>query len=432
MSTRCSDLSPSCPKRQDGGLQFSLLVLGVSAWCYFGEPMDIFYTLGHTSLDSYIGAIREGSLGRQVSLLLMGIWATASLLLHRFKVHLDGRVGGPALIFLFIVVASVGWSDDPFLSAKRVAALLTFAVCCIALAQRVGVDNAASLAFWVSAIVVVVGCGAEIALGTFAPFDPAYRFSGTVHPNLQGAYCACLTLAGVSLARRHHARAYAFGAGIGLVFLFLTKSRTCLISALASLAFYFTLTSARVRYWLLIVLTAGAVAAIPIVLLDTGATARISHVLLLGRPEDVSTVATLTGRTELWQELVPYVYERPLFGFGYGCFWTPQRLTQLTRRQGWVFGSAHSEYIEIVLSVGVLGLAAYCLTGLAVLWRLTTGYWRTGADSFAFGAAMIALTAVDMVGTAVPVSPSLPIVSCVTIVAGLALVDAQENAEHGG
>jgi O-antigen ligase len=92
-----------------------------------------------------------------------------------------------------------------------------------------------------------------------------------------------------------------------------------------------------------------------------------------------------------------------------------------------VFGSAHSQYFEIVLSVGVLGLAVYCGTGLTALWRLVTGYWRSRADCYAVGAALIVLVAVDMLANSVPLEPSLPIVLCVTIVAGLAVVNGQKG-----
>jgi exopolysaccharide production protein ExoQ len=413
------------------GVPFWLLVAGVMAWCYFAQPLDLFYTLApDTSVDTHLRAIREGSLARQVSLLLMGAWAAAWIVVHRSMLRLDGRLAVFALLFLFIVVASIGWADDPLLSAKRAAALLTFAVCCVAIAQHVGLDNVAALAFWGSALAVGVSLGAEVALGTFAPLEPAYRFAGVMHPNLQGVYCACLVLAGVSLARRarHHAGAYALGAGIGLAFLLLTKSRLSLGSVIASLTFYFALTSERARYWLLVASTAGAVVAVPLLLVDARTVAPLWELLRLGRQEDVSTIVTLTGRTELWRGLLRYVYEQPLLGFGYGGFWTPQRLTALTQREGWVFGSAHSEYFEIVLSVGVVGLAVYCATGLTVLWRLIHGYWRSRDDCYAFGAALIVLVAVVMLASSVPLEPSLPIVLCVTIVAGLAVVNEKTGA----
>ena len=328
----------------------------------------------------------------------MGVWAAAWIVGHRSLLHLDGLLAAFPLLFLFIAIASIGWADYPGLSARRAAALLMFAVGCVGIAQLVGLDNVASLAFWGSALAVGVGFGAELALGTLAPFDPSYRFAGMMHPNVEGLYCACLTLAGVSLAGEPgRTAAYAFGAAIGLALLFLTKSRVSIASGLAGLVFYFVLTSARARYWLLIASTAAAVAAVPLLFVDPGAAAPLWTLLRMGRQEDVSTIVTLTGRTELWHSLLQYVYERPLLGYGYGGFWIPQRITALTQHEGWELGSAHSQYLDIALSVGVLGLVAYCSTGLAALWRLVSGYWRSQADGYAFGAALIVLMAIGMV-----------------------------------
>lgn len=416
-------------------MPFWLLVTGVMVLCYFAQPLDLFYTIGPgTSVDTHLRLIREGTPARQAALLIMGAWAAAWLVVHRSRLHLDGLLAAFPLLFLFIVVASIGWADDPGLSARRAAALLTFAVFCVGIAQHVGLHNAASLAFWGSALAVGVSAGAELALGTLAPFDPAYRFAGMMHPNVQGLYCACMTLAGISLARRAgpHAGAYAFGAGIGFACLLWTKSRVSLASALASVAFYCILTSARARYWLLIATTVSAIAAVPLIFVDARAAAPLWSLLSLGRQEDVSTIVTLTGRTDLWHALLQYVHERPLLGFGYGGFWTPERLTAITQREGWVFGSAHSQYFEIALSVGLLGLAVYCGAGLAALRRLITGYWRSRADCYAFGAALIVLVAVDMLANSVPLEPSLPMVSCLAIVAGLAVVHEQKGTALRG
>ena len=408
-----------------GGVPFWLLVAGVMALCYGAQPLDFFYAVGPGStVDSHIRAIQEGSLARQVSILLMGIWAAAWIVGHRSLLRLDGRVAPFALLFLLVAIASIGWADYPLLSAKRAAALLILAVGCVAIAQLLGLDHVASLTFWGSALAVGVGFGAEFALGTFTPLDPSYRFAGMMHPNVEGLYCACLTLAGVSLARRArpHGRVYAFGAAIGFALLFLTKSRVSIASGLAGLVFYFVLTSARARYWLLIASTAAAAAAVPLLFVDPGAAAPLWTLLQMGRQEDLSTIVTLTGRTELWQSLLHYVYERPLLGYGYGGFWIPQRITALTQHEGWELGSAHSQYLDIALSVGVLGLVAYCSTGLAAVWRLVSGYWRSQADCYAFGAALLVLVAVGMVAEYLPLEPSLPMVSCLTIVAGLAFV----------
>ncbi len=405
-------------------MRFWLFLAAVMALCYFAQPLDLYHTVAPAaSVDSHVRAITEGSSARQLSLLLMGIWAAGWIVARRSQLRLDGRLAAIALAFLFLVLASIGWADDPWLSAKRAAALLVFAVCCVAIAQQVGVEDSASLVFWGGTLTLALSVGAELALRTFTPLDPAYRFAGLMHANDQGIYCGCLALAGLSLARRGrpHAAAYAVAAGVGFCFLLLTKSRISLVSALAGLAFYAALTSAHARYWLLVASTVAAFAAVPVVVLGLRGAAPFWAVLRMGRPEDVSAIATLTGRTELWQVLMQHVSERPLLGYGYGGFWTPQRLTALVQHEGWALGSAHSQYFEVLLQLGVVGLTAFCATAAAAFLRLVRGYWRHHVDGHAFAAALLVLVGVDMLVESRPFDPSLPMLSCLAVVAALAV-----------
>ena len=344
--TACRNASPNSAVHAARRVPLQLLAAGIFVVCYFAQPFDVFYSADSKySVDTYIAAIREVTRSRQVALVIMVAWATVEIMRHRSALRLNGVLSWLVLSFLFILIASVGWADDPTLSAKRVFVALAVVWTAVALAQNLVVEEMARLLFWVSLATVVVGCVAEMALGTIAPLDPAYRFAGTMHPNSAGAYCACLILAGVALGRSANSGSpYRLGAAIGSVFLLLTKSRTSVSACLLGLMIYLIATSARARYWVVIASTVAAFAAVPLLFVDRTDAERLLDVVLMGRPESASTVVTLTGRTELWQTLLQYVYERPLLGFGYGSFWTPQRLEVLTQREGWVFGSAHSEY----------------------------------------------------------------------------------------
>lgn len=411
-------------ERAAGGTPFWLLVAGVAGLCYFAQPLDLFYSVAPmASVDTHVRAVEQGSVTRQLALLLAGLWAGVWLLAYRPRLRLDGRLAGLALAFLLVVAASIGWAHDPLLSAKRAGTLLVFATCCLALALQIGVARLASFVCWCGAIVVVTSVGAELALGTFSPLEPDYRFAGLMHPNEQGIYCGCLVLAGASLASRGRRGAAACGVltGIGLLLLLLTKSRISLASTIAGLVFYAALTSARARYWLLLASTAGAIASVPLIFLGPRGLAPFLTVLGMGRPQDASMVLTLTGRTELWRVLLQYVAERPLLGYGYGGFWTPPRLVALTQHEGWALGSAHSQYIEVLLQVGVFGLAAFCAIGVVALSTLVRRHWSRGDDGFAVAAGLFVLVAVSMFVESRPLDPSLPMVTCVMIVAGLAV-----------
>jgi exopolysaccharide production protein ExoQ len=64
----------------------------------------------------------------------------------------------------------------------------------------------------------------------------------------------------------------------------------------------------------------------------------------LGRNE------TLTGRTEIWAGLIPYIEQRPIWGSGFGSFWTTER------RQEQKIDEAHNGYLEVFLELGSVGV----------------------------------------------------------------------------
>jgi len=69
----------------------------------------------------------------------------------------------------------------------------------------------------------------------------------------------------------------------------------------------------------------------------------------LGRDE------TLTGRTEVWKQLVPVAMSRPLVGFAFGGFWTTRN------REVYDISGAHSGYLEVFLDLGFLGIILYII-----------------------------------------------------------------------
>jgi O-antigen ligase len=63
--------------------------------------------------------------------------------------------------------------------------------------------------------------------------------------------------------------------------------------------------------------------------------------------------STLTGRTEVWSDVLPEVEREPLLGHGFGSFWTD------ARRALYDIPTAHNGYLDILLELGVVGLGLY-------------------------------------------------------------------------
>jgi O-antigen ligase len=86
-----------------------------------------------------------------------------------------------------------------------------------------------------------------------------------------------------------------------------------------------------------------------------------------GMVETLGRDPTLTGRTELWDELLA-MNTSPAVGTGFESFWMGDRLDTIWRMHWWHPNEAHNGYIEVFLNLGWLGvflLALIAITGYA-------------------------------------------------------------------
>jgi exopolysaccharide production protein ExoQ len=66
---------------------------------------------------------------------------------------------------------------------------------------------------------------------------------------------------------------------------------------------------------------------------------------------------TLTGRTVIWTYVLPYIYQRPFLGWGYGAFWSTENPAawEIANAINWFSPEAHNGILEILLSGGLVG-----------------------------------------------------------------------------
>jgi O-antigen ligase len=152
-------------------------------------------------------------------------------------------------------------------------------------------------------------------------------------------------------------------AGFAFLALLLTKSRTAFLSLVVVQLWLWTTDAESRPQRAFLAVGLSSVASIMALALLIAPTF-IPSTLLLGRDTDVGS---LDGRDQLWAALAPYLQERPLTGFGYGAFWTPQRITDISASQGWGVGEAHSSYLELLLALGVPG-ALLLAAALLSIW----------------------------------------------------------------
>ena len=67
---------------------------------------------------------------------------------------------------------------------------------------------------------------------------------------------------------------------------------------------------------------------------------------------------TFSGRTNIWDQLLPLVYDRPIFGYGFAAFRQPEVMEQYVEL-AFDARSTHNTYLELALNIGVPGMIAW-------------------------------------------------------------------------
>ena len=89
--------------------------------------------------------------------------------------------------------------------------------------------------------------------------------------------------------------------------------------------------------------------------------------------------ATLSGRTLIWKQVWIFILQRPLLGWGYDAFWrgTHGEAFQVMATVRFMVFHAHNGFLEILLELGVAGLALFALSYTRA-WRRLWPVLRAG------------------------------------------------------
>jgi len=339
------------------------------------------------------------------------VWIIRAGLLHRLR-HLPLAL----LAFVAYALASTAWSNWPL--ETLLGSLVLWLTIIIALPLAAVVSWEELLVAFSAAMRWIVGLSLafELVVATIIrhPVLPVYITGTTVDDaplmvlwsrnllfvdgKIQGilgnssmlAYVALLGLIalGVQFAARRIGRV---SAGVWTVLIIgtlaLTRSATTIIAAVAVLAVLAVvlvrrrLVSYRSRLVLAIgVLVAAAAAAI-------GVAAFWTRILaLFGKSSD------LTGRVEIWNNVIGLAVQRPAFGWGWLGYWPPwvEPLGSLNKRWGVFQLHAHDAWIDLWMQVGIVGLVIFALivltTTLRGAYSATHRVWHVTGKRLKFSA----------------------------------------------
>ena len=146
------------------------------------------------------------------------------------------------------------------------------------------------------------------------------------------------------------------------------------------------------------------------VLLASGATLFLSRTAASGllweflqRGESERDIQSLSGRLEYWQLAWQKFLERPLIGYGAYAAGRSFVIAGLGEDPG----SMHSEYVEILVGTGLLGMVAVVITLLATWWWLIRSFRNSSLNGFENSLAVEALGVLAVVSVRSFFSPNL-------------------------
>jgi exopolysaccharide production protein ExoQ len=292
----------------------------------------------------------------------------------------------PWLILLaLLAMASALWSIDPELSFRRGIALFATTMLGVYLAARFDWLTALRLL----GVIWFVLMAASLVTGLFAPqfarmneIHVGAWVGGWSEKNALGGHAARASLLFAFLAWRDasHRKWWAGGVLMTITLLILSSSATALLGAALGLGVLLAAwLMLKGRRWSLAFAWLGVTVGSLVVL----AYLTMPDVVLglLGRDE------TLTGRTEIWTALGEAAEKKPAFGYGYLAFWgiDSEPRYWLERAVDWDAPSGHNGWLDLAISLGLVGVSIYAIDLAITLWRAARLSMASPAGVFALG-----------------------------------------------
>ncbi|TAV72264.1 O-antigen ligase family protein [Rhizobium leguminosarum] len=80
---------------------------------------------------------------------------------------------------------------------------------------------------------------------------------------------------------------------------------------------------------------------------------------------------TFSGRTNIWEQLLPLIWDKPITGYGFAMFRQPEVMEEYVKVT-FDARSTHNTYLELALNIGIPGIAAWVLFLVTRLFKKMT------------------------------------------------------------
>lgn len=285
------------------------------------------------------------------------------LIVSRAKAITILLLRNPALLLLLLWVwCSVLWSVAPDLSARRALILTVYSLLACCLVVRHHLDWICKKLVWLLLALLI----ASVFFILFVPSVSFARYEDYGDAGLRGIFShkqgmghfldivVILLLPGIRKRLVHPVLGSA-GLIIALVLLVPVRSASAIVVMLVILATHAAIILWRLHPRLAATVTAvGVAVACPLIV---AAFLNLDAIFeLLGRGP------TLTGRIEIWRFTWGLIQQRPLVGYGYDAsLGVDEFAYYVAAIFSWFFDHPHSGYLQLLLTLGVVGLALFML-----------------------------------------------------------------------
>ncbi len=280
----------------------------------------------------------------------------------------------PYIVIVLLCFLSAAWSDNPMVTLRRSTTLAGCVLFGLYLANTLGVRGAVGMAgqcavflglLSIAVFAAVPSIGRETALGYSNAMRGVFSQKNPMAEcMLLGVSCTCFRLLdeGFRLSR---------AAALLVLLLCIALSRSATSSGIAVLVLFatgFMATQDRPRLRLALCFGAGW---LMLAVVTLGLVA--PELLLVASGRDTS----LTGRGPLWHEVIRVIAQRPVLGHGYAGFWNDEsrEVQYLWLKAGWRAPDSHDGYLDVLVELGALGLAAYAFMWARVAFAACAAMW---------------------------------------------------------
>lgn len=278
------------------------------------------------------------------------------------------------ILLIGYMLVSVSWSDNQFTSFKRWTReeLVAITMAFLVLTER-DPRQAVQCIFRRSVYILIPF--SLLLIKYFPHYGVEYgRWSGslmwigvTMQKNALGRLCIIAAFFLIwTLVRRWQGRDIPVGTFhtpaevfLLIITLWLLKGPSGTYSATATVSFAAALITYIVLLWMKksrIAIGVNIMTTIILVVMIFGIVTVISGgSTVSGISATLGRSTSLTGRTDIWVQLLPIVDRNPIFGGGFGSFWTAET------REFYDMSDAHSGYLDVLLELGFVGILLFVM-----------------------------------------------------------------------